>query len=72
MVTIEDEDNNNSESSATTTTRNNKRKRLLKQKQIITTTTTITVSKPFSNLPPYTLKKVGRTYGKTQQLKLSK
>lgn len=71
MVTVEDEDNNNSESSATTTTRNNKRKRLLKQKQIITTTT-ITVSKPFSNLPPYTLKKVGRTYGKTQQLKLSK
>ena len=71
MVTIEDEDNNNSESSATTTTRNNKRKRLLKQKQIIITTT-ITVSKPFSKLPPYTLKKVGRTYGKTQQLKLSK
>ena len=71
MVTVEDEDNNNSESSATTTTRNNKRKRLLKQKQIIITTT-ITVSKPFSNLPPYTLKKVGRTYGKTQQLKLSK
>lgn len=71
MVTVEDEDNNNSESSATTTTRNNKRKRLLKQKQIITTTT-ITVSKPFSNLPTYTLKKVGRRNGKTQQLKLSK
>ena len=71
MVTVEDEDNNNSESSATTTTRNNKRKRLLKQKQIIITTT-ITVSKPFSNLPTYTLKKVSRRNGKTQQLKLSK
>jgi hypothetical protein len=64
VIVLEQESNNNK-----------RRKRLLKQKQIVTTTTTtttITVPKPFSNLPTYTIKKTGSRNGRPSAIQIVK